>query len=255
MPKLAVCPLERIRPHEEVDPLRVARLAERIGQEGAQLNPVVCVQRPNDDLVLLDGATRVEALRRLGVGHAVVQVVQPESVLLETWNHVVRDTTPEAVLQSIEDQEDLELDKDYGAPRVWTPDRERRTVEGGDISPNQALSRLVAAYVGRWRVNRVIDTDLETLGWRFPDWVALIEFPPLTVEDVANAALTFDLLPAGVTRFVVPDRALRLNTSLDLLKETMPIEERQRRLDEILAERAHQGRIRRYEEPVVILDD
>ncbi|MCZ6736622.1 MAG: ParB N-terminal domain-containing protein, partial [Actinobacteria bacterium] len=72
VPMLRVVPLERIRRHEEVDPLRVNRLVGRINDEGIQINPMVCSEAPNGDLVVLDGATRTEAMKKLGMEHAVV---------------------------------------------------------------------------------------------------------------------------------------------------------------------------------------
>ena len=64
-----------------------------------------------------------------------------------------------------------------------------------------------------------------------------------------------DLLPAGVTRFLVPERALRLNIDLAVLASPDPIEVKQQALESLLAARARAGRIRRYEETIVVLDD
>jgi len=254
LPDLRVVPLDRIRPHEEVDPLRVEPLAARIGSEGTQLNPVVCIETEGDDLVLLDGATRTASLRSLGLAYGVVQVVHTRDVGLGTWHHVLRDADPAEVLTSIESRAELALAADGPAPRVWLPDGKARAVTGSGLSDNAALSRLVSTYIGRWTVNRVIDPGADEIARQFPDWGALIEFPALTIPDVTEAALGADLLPAGITRFVVPDRALRLNYGLDELRAGA-LEAKQRRLDEMIQERARLGRVRRYAEPVIILDD
>ena len=84
MPVLRVVPVAGIRSHEEVDPLRVERLVGRISEDGIQVNPMMCSEAPSGELVLLDGATRTESLRRLGFEHVVVQVIDPEEVNLET---------------------------------------------------------------------------------------------------------------------------------------------------------------------------
>lgn len=255
MPVLRVVPLDVIRRHEEVDPLRVARLRGRIEAEGAQVNPMVCAQAAGGDLVVLDGATRTEALRSLGLEHAVVQVVDPEAVVLETWHHVVRQAPPSDVLARISEQETLMLSDDQGTPRIHFADRRARSVVGKGASVNATLSALVSSYVGRWTVSRVADPSHDAVAWRFPDWSVLVEFPILSVEDVMKAAVGDDLLPAGITRFLVSERALRLNVDLALLRSDRPQEDKQESLEALLGARARAGRIRRYEETIIILDD
>lgn len=255
IPKLRVAPLHRLRGHEEIDPLRVDRLVARMEGEGTQVNPMVCCEGPDGDLVLLDGATRRAALERLDLTYGVVQVVDPEEVELETWHHVIRRCRPDEVKAAIEASPLLVFDDELVPPRLHTRHGERMGVAPNRVSPNAALSALVASYVGRWKVNRVTDPDPEMVTWRFPDWAAMIEFPPLTVEDVLKAASADDRLPAGITRFVVPDRALRLNVDLSLLRSPGSEPEKQEALDRLLQERARAARIRRYDEPVIILDD
>lgn len=253
-PELRVARLADLRRHEEVDPLRAARLEERIRAEGIQVNPMVCVEA-DGMLVVLDGATRTEALRGLGLEHAVVQVVDPGEVDLGTWHHVVRQCAPTELLERIEEDPDLALEADRGPPRVRLASDEVRTVSGKGITPNATLTSLVAVYIGRWPVARVTDADAVVAGSVFEDWGAVIELPTLSVEDVMRAAVGDDPLPAGVTRFLIPDRALRLNFDLSILEEEASTEEKQRRLDELIEQRSREGRVRRYEETVFIYDD
>lgn len=255
LPDLRVVPLDSIRRHEEIDPLRVDRLVGRIAEDGIQVNPMMCVEGPADVLVLLDGATRTESLRKMGLRHAVVQVVDASSLTLETWHHVVRGCEPDELLEAIGTQPDLSLGEGPGTPAVHLFSGSDRLVTGTGISPNATLSALVSGYVGRWTVTRAVDPSLEVVADTFPDWAAVVEFPRLSVDDVMKAAVGDDLLPAGITRFLVPERALRLNVPLPLLQADTTAAQKQAALDELLEERAKQGRIRRYEEPVFILDD
>lgn len=256
MPDLRVVSLEMIRRHEEIDPIRVGRLVDRIGADGMQVNPMVCAQASSGELVLLDGATRTEALKKLGLEHAVVQVVEGSHAKLETWHHVIRDCPSSHVVAQIEDTLGLELTSAGGpSPRIHVVEGSYYSVLGNGLSPNATLSALVQTYIGRWKVSRVIDPSTEQVAWSFPDWSVVVEFPTLSVADVISAAVGQDLLPAGITRFLVDDRALRLNIDLSLLLSERSAEEKQQQLDDLLEERAHAGRIRRYEEPVYILDD
>lgn len=255
-PLLRVVPLESIRRHEEIDPLRVDRLEKRIGAEGIQVNPMVCIEAPGGEIVLLDGATRTETLKAIGLEHAVIQIVAPDDVDLATWHHVVRGCTPAELLTAVADVRGLELNENYGTPSIHPHEGPSQLVMGvGGVSVNQTLSALVSTYNGRWQVTRTFDPHREHVAANYPGWAAVVEFPTVTVEDVMEAAVGADLLPAGITRFLVPERALRLNIPLDLLEPGRKTAAVQQSLDRILEERASDGRIRRYEGPVYILDD
>lgn len=254
LPRLRVVPLESIRRHEEVDPLRVDRLRSRLETEGIQVNPMVCIETSGEDLVLLDGATRTEALRSLGLGHAVVQLVDENTVGLSTWHHVVRSAPLDDFVSAVSEPSEMELTTAEWPPTIHLSDGRSYHARGIGISPNATLAHLVKTYIGHWRVNRSPEADVSLAARNYPDWTALIEFPSLTLEEVMKAALGQDLLPAGITRFLVPERALRLNVSLSLL-ESGTQEEKQSALDDLIAERAGEGRIRRYAEPVFILDE
>lgn len=255
LPSLRVVPLESIRRHEDIDPLRVDRLVERIANEGVQVNPMVCIRAPDGELILLDGATRTESLKTVGLKHAVVQLVEEHDVTLETWHHVVRGCSPDEFLRAVVESPDLILSKEEGTPGIRPRGGGSHLVLGEGLSANATLSALVDSYVGKWQVSRVTDPGSDPVSWSFPDWSVVVEFPTLTLDDVIKAAITDDMLPAGITRFLVGERALRLNASLAMLAEDKPIEDKQEALDKLLARRAQDGRVRRYEETVFILDE
>jgi hypothetical protein len=216
---------------------------------------MMCMEASGGDLVLLDGATRTESMKKLGLKHAVVQIVDPMSISLGTWHHVVRGVKTAEVLTSIESEDGISLTKGVGTPAVHTHDGDSFRVTSETLSDNAALSALVGGYVGQWTVNRSPDPRVEAVTSRFPDWAVIVEFPTLIVDDVMKAAVGNDLLPAGITRFVVPERALHLNVPLQLLDSGRSVAEKQLELDDLLEKRARAGRIRRYEEPVFILDE
>lgn len=250
-PDLRVIPLDEIVPHEAFDPLRVDRLAVRMAEAGSQANPVVCVAADSGQFVLLDGATRTAALRHLGLAYALTQVVPAETIALETWHHVIRGAEPAAVLEQIGER--LVLDADGGTPRISTRDGRSAAITGPG-SRFGILTSLVASYVGRWPVSRVITVDIPEVPRLYPDWAVLVEHPTFGVDDVMKAALSGDRLPAGVTRFVVPDRALRVNVDLAMLSEG-PHEQRQEELERFVADLIAGGHVRHYTDSVVIFDE
>lgn len=255
VPALRVVPLAWVRRHEEIDPLRVDQLRLRVDSEGVQVNPVICAEAGDESFVVLDGASRTEALRQLGFEYVVVQVVDPARVTLETWHHVIRNCHASDVVDQIAAHPDLILSEARGTPRVTTADGASVSVLGSSLSPNATLTSLVDSYIGRWTASRIIDPAPDVVSLRFPDWSVVVEFPPLDAKEVIKAALGRDLLPAGVTRFLIPERVLRLNARVSLLQGSGSLAAKQEALDALIQARSRAGRVRRYEETVVVLDD
>lgn len=254
VPQLRVVPLSKVMRHEEVDPLRVEHLANRLNRDNLQVNPVICAE-VESEFVVLDGATRTEACRSIGLEFLVVQVVDPADVTLETWHHVIRQGEADAILERIESEADLTLNGVDSPPRITTSNRDVLSVVGSELSVNATMSALVDTYVGQSEVSRIIDPAVEVVDRRFPNWSAIVEFPRLDIDQVLKAALGEDLLPAGVTRFLIPERVLRINVDLALLRRESDLAEKQRELDHLIQTRSTAGRVRRYEETVIILDD
>ncbi|GIU91430.1 MAG: hypothetical protein KatS3mg011_0336 [Acidimicrobiia bacterium] len=253
--------------HEATDPRRVERLARRIETEGLLRNPPV-VARLDERWVVLDGATRTAALGSLRCPHLVVQDVEIDEVAVETWHHVVRDADPErlrATLDQLPGVTVAEVDPTQAAEAVaqfggictiTAPDRWCLVAyPRPGVSRFDALTEVVDAYLPEAVVSRVADTDLRRLRAWYPDLAVFVEFPEFTVSQVLAAARSGRVLPAGVTRFLIPGRVLRLNVPLDWLREPTSLEEKNRRLHDLLAEKERLGEIRYYREPVYLLDE
>jgi hypothetical protein len=84
-PQYTLIPVERLTPHEQVDPEDVKRLTKEIGADGAVHEPVL-VDRGTE--VILDGHHRFEALRNLDCRRIpcyCVDYLEPTSTG-ETWD-------------------------------------------------------------------------------------------------------------------------------------------------------------------------
>lgn len=260
--------LDRVVPHEATDPRRADKLAQRLQQEGMVRNPTI-VAAIGDRFVVLDGATRTDALRRLGAPHAIVQDVSVEDGLtLETWHHVVRRLEPDDFLALVGDLEGIRVEEvTEGSPQ-------ERMIEYGGIcsvvavngrafvvhagegrNRFEALASVAEAYIGAGLVSRTLERDMLRLATWYPDMTLLVEYPEFTVEQVLLAARSGTLLPAGVTRFIVPGRVLHLDVPVDLLTSDRPLDEKNRWLHDHLTEKERAGQIRYYREPVYILDE
>jgi L-serine kinase (ATP) / ParB family transcriptional regulator, heme-responsive regulator len=117
------------------------------------------------------------------------------------------------------------------------------------------MNELVASYTRWGSVERTLLTDLGRLLGQFPQMTAVAVFPQFKPETVFDVASRGELVPAGLTRFVIPGRILRLNADLARLKQDEPLAAKRAWLNQYLEEKLARSRLRYYQEPVVLLDE
>ncbi len=268
---LHVVPLEQVVPHEATDPKHVARLKEALQSQRVLVNPPV-VAKYGELHVVLDGATRTEAFRQLGIPHIVVQVVDPVKggVTLHTWHHVISGSSWEELSAMLRQIPGLRLtEQPVGDVHVRLQERKGAlayflTVEGRaylaelageEYDPLDVLNAAVACYTEWGNVARTLMTDMQRVQEAYPEVVALAVFPQFSVRDVLEIAARGKRLPQGITRFIVPGRILRLNVPLEVLESNRPLEAKQHWLNEMMREKLAHRRVRYYQEPVIILEE
>jgi hypothetical protein len=263
LPDLRVVPSAALRLHEECDPERVARLARRLAAEGVLRNPPVAAPLGGDAYVVLDGANRVTALQQSGVPHQAVQVVDYDdpAVVLDVWAHLlpddasaVRAAGPWEPLSA----EDLQAGLAGGhlACGLVTRAGTFGMPGGPDLAGRvRAMASVVAAYKGRQTIYRVQPAALEALAREYGRADALVVFPRLSKADVRAIADLPEKLPTGISRHVIPLRALRVNVDLALLQAAETTAEKQARLDQVIRARLLEHRVRVYPEPTVLYDE
>jgi phosphoglycerate dehydrogenase-like enzyme len=267
---LEVVPVEHVTPHEEIDDKRVERLMGRLKDDAKLINPPI-VTLWHGRYVILDGATRFTALKRLDYPHLIVQVVDADrdDFELHTWYHVISDTRPIAELlrhlQEIEGVKFTELSADElqsvfkrDGALCYFLDRDNNAVLA-EVYPGRerlaVMRELVSRYTAWGQVERTLNTDLSRLRAQFPEMTAVAIFPQFEPEKVFEAASEDRLLPAGLTRFIIPGRILRLNADLDRLKADEPLPAKRAWFNQFLAEKLARSRLRYYQEPVILLDE
>jgi phosphoglycerate dehydrogenase-like enzyme len=272
---LEVVPTEQVVPHEHIDEKRVARLMAHLENEGRLINPPLTTFWKGR-YVILDGATRYASMKGLDYPYLIVQVVDPEETgfQLHTWYHAIsadhvggEQTFGDLAgrLRTIADVELLPLSAAEARGALAQPeticyflDRQgiataARLAPGSDRLA--VMNAIVDAYNAWGNVERTLLTDLDRLKAQFPDLVAVAIYPQFSASEVFEAASQGNLLPAGLTRFVIPGRILRLNADLSRLKEPESLAEKRAWFNAFLSERLSQSRLRYYQEPVVLLDE
>lgn len=270
IPDLRVVPVASLIPHERHDDQRMQPLAAKLREQGVLKNPPIVTPLDTSRFVVLDGANRSTAAQAAGLPHLVVQVVRYDEVQLSTWCHALADEPREKLERALRGISGLSLEEtDPGHGRALLGRREALAcvmfsdgaavaLEGGhDLHQrNRLLNAVVDLYRADKRFQRVPTDSIEAARHRHPDATAVVVFPHFEPEEVLELATCDSRLPAGITRHLVPWRALRVNVPLELLADSsMSLEEKTRWLTSWLNEKQLGRQVRFYEEPTVLFDE
>lgn len=274
LPDLRFVPVEALIPHEQHDPQRSGPLGERLRRDGMLRNPPIVTPLPpeEDRFVVLDGANRATAAQAAGLPHIVVQVVRYEDpgLKLTTWHHALIDQPAEAFEQSLRAIAGLTgVATDFRHARavlarreaialVALPGARALTLHGdGELHQrNAVLNALVDAYRSRIRFHRVASDLLAEAQAEHPEVTALVVFPHFEPAEVLELATSGARLPAGITRHLIPWRALRVNVPIERLADTsQSAEAKTEWLHDWLQEKVLARQVRYYEESTVLFDE
>lgn len=266
---LRILPVENVYPHEEVDPSRVKRLTERLTTEKILKNPPI-VAEWEGKFVVMDGATRTTALKKMGFQHLAAQVVSLKDAQVEaqTWNHVLMGMSSDEFLDftaKCDDVTQVEVDPNYiadsmlelgGICYIVTPDFRTCVVQAAPgCSRLDAMNSFVAKYIEAADVARTRTDNFREATIEYPEMTALIVFPKFTVEQILQISSVGKTVPAGITRMVVSGRVLRLNLDLDRLALAEPLAIKTAWLNDTVHALISNHHVRYYEEPVYLLDE
>ena len=276
LPDLRIVPVGALVPHEREDESRAGRLSERFRQSGLLKNPPIVTEALSAGggpcFVVLDGANRVSAARATKLPHVLVQVVRYDDPGMEltTWHHALSGFPVERLERELGKVAGLTLGQEglsharallarREAIAYVVSDRETALTLQGDrglYERNALLNAVVDLYRDRVTFHRVMRDSLSGARARFPDITALIVFPEFHPDEILEIATSGARLPAGITRHVIPWRALRINAPLDVLADPdRSIEDKNSWLKTWIGERVAQKNVRFYEESTVLFDE
>jgi len=272
LPDLRMLPTVILLPHEEIDPRRVEKLSLRLRQEGRLKHPPVIAPVPGTErFVVLDGANRTMALAALRVPHIVAQVIQYDDpgIELDTWYHVVSGMPVEAfrnalhAIPGLHAQETdlptarLALAQDRTAAYIVFADGVQLVKDAENHQPRDIdlLNKLVRIYKGKAEIFRASNDVWEKQAPYYPEMTALIIFPRLQPQDILKAVREDRRVPSGITRHIIPNRALNINIPFDILEAKLTLEAKRDWLHAWLMERMAANTIRFYAEPTFTFDE
>ncbi len=273
--RLAIVPLRDVLLHEEIERKRVDQLIERLRGDRILKNPPVVteVRAPGEwtRYIVLDGASRTSALRALGCRDILVQIVDyhSPSIRLDTWHHLLLDVDPAQLRHDIEQLDCISLvDMTEAEAQAALERREiaayllfaNGRAAGVRCPTDQAararsLNQFVQLYERKAEMYRVATTDLEQLAAEHRRLSAVVVFPRYRPEEIIRLALNGAKVPMGITRHIIPGRALRLNLPLGVLESDQPQAEKNAWLDRWLKQKIQERHVRFYQEPVFLFDE
>jgi hypothetical protein len=272
LPDLRMLPTDWLVPHEDCDPRRIERLSQRIRQEGRLKNPPIVAAIPDRErFVVLDGANRSTSFSKLSIPHIVAQVVSygDPGLVLDTWYHVVSGMLLEQFKSDLANLDGLEaipcsledartaLATNNAAAYIVSQDGVFKLCksEGCEVRDIQLLNDVVAVYKGKADIFRASNDIWEKQAPYYPEITALVIFPQLRPADILAAARDGEHIPTGITRHIIPNRALNINIPLKVLEADWTLERKREWLEEWLLARMAANAIRYYAESTFSFDE
>jgi len=272
IPKLQFVAADDLVLHEQHDASRTNPLAERLRRDHVLKNPpVVAPINGEGRFVVLDGANRSTALAQMGIPHVVVQVVDYDdpNLVLDTWYHLVAEVPNSDLVSTLCNISGIAFDRvplmraraalarRDALAYVVCPDGVVLMAHGeGDLHVRAGLlNALVDAYRYRGRIYRVNTDQLDQHLPYYQNVAALIVFPRYSPAEIIELARNGARLPAGITRHVIPRRALRLNIPLEKLTEDKTLEEKNNWLLAWMRHKLANKEIRYYAESTWLFDE
>lgn len=265
---LKVVELKKVIKHENIDPKRVEKLKLRLKDADVFTNPPIVVKNQGRYIVL-DGATRTTAFKEMGFKHIIVQVLENQKeFVLDSWYHAIRKVRSSEIIELLKQLPEVSLnisrsDKileeilDHGGLcYLKTADGKVFHIQAANgVNHLDALNKFTNTYIKASYVSRSTNKDIQSLISEFPDLAALVVFPKYEVDQVIQIARAKRALPAGITRFLIPGRVMRLNADLTYLKSERSLAEKNDWLYTLTMEKLASDRVRYYEEPVYLMDE
>ncbi len=263
-PDLRIVLTESLHPHEEHDSQRAMPLIERLKNESVVINPPVVSPMGASQFVILDGANRYYAFSHLEYPHILIQVASYESgyVELKTWRHLVCDWKADTFLSHLKELPDLTLVEGQNALAIaHITFRDQRIF--ALMAPvettherNAALRKIVSVYQQNAVLHRTALTEPDDIWPLHPSAFAMVTFPQYQPSDILSAARFQAYLPPGISRHIINGRALRVNYSLDELRDQqVRLSEKNRNLQRWMQNKLENRRVRYYAEATYQFDE
>ncbi len=280
--RLKVAPIAHVLVHEGVVDRQVDRISDYVQHDGIMKNPIVVAEvddpaTGDSRYVVLDGMHRVQAMSRLGCQDIVVFVADywSSAVRLASWDALLLDALDPLALV-----ETLIADDQVRVARVGSEAEVRERIYGRDLAmafisregvttglrvgPGEGsnLTRIVRALT---RIEQCLDdrgarvvytpSTKSRADLADQDGTLLFLRPLFSKQEVLERTLAGQLFPRKSTRFLVPERPLRVDFHLTVLQAPLDLDIKNQLLDAHLRWCWENNKVRYYPESVFVFGD
>ncbi|MBT3241024.1 MAG: hypothetical protein HON98_01945 [Chloroflexi bacterium] len=275
LPNLQIISLDNLVVHEFHDNQRTPPLIKSLRASGKLKNPPIVTPFEDNSgrYMVMDGANRTIALQQMGFPHVLAQVVESDAPGLEmqSWNHVIWGMPTQGFLDLVGDLPDLKVypmdDQEDALRQLWnqkiliyiqTPEKKVyvASTEKDKLEDRvDLLHQVMDVYKNAASLDRTRVRKISPLLELYHDLTALLVYPPFEVPEVIKMCGKGHLFPAGITRFIVAPRALRVNYSLEKMESKKSLAIKNEELQKWLKEKMGKKGVRFYLEPTVLYDE
>lgn len=251
LPNLQIVPIENLLLHEGHDKQRANRLVKKIPRDKIFTNPPIVAKMPRQkNYVVLDGANRVTAVKKLGYPHLVVQIVDYfKNVKLEAWNHLVcRAKNRRDILKLVESNP------------AFASLQNKKVIRFTKIKPAKLkehlgfMNSLHDLYENQ-KFYRVMGTDLKEFQKEYNSFDFLVVYPKFFPREIINIASNHLYVPSGITRHVIPSRGVGVDLDLKILRGNQTLAKKNQYLNQLIQKRIKERKVRVYQEQIVVFND
>jgi hypothetical protein len=188
--------IDLLRPHEQIDPIRLYEIKKQLIKDGIQREPIII---DRDNLIVLDGHHRIKALKDLGYSKVVAHKINynDNDLILGTWHPVIKGSKKDLQItlndQIVSSENNQILIK---CPRLIMHDKEHNLKNNRKTIMNSIL--------GRYRIKYVRNEEKARELARQDKFAGSIIFESIEKQDVINAALSGSIFPPKTTQHIIP---------------------------------------------------
>lgn len=253
-PDLRLISLDDIQLQENADIKRVEKVVSAMKKGGLLKDPPIVAKGLGKRLIQLDGTTRLSAIKKLGCSHVVVQVVDyndTSQVIIKSWVHVSK-VDREKFLERIKEMKGVQVEKFKlglgltltGHPLAVTSiifrDGKGLSVVGtldlvGRVKLMRRVVDLYSQLITRdWEVSIESMTQLKEFFVKHKDQNVALFFPSFSAHEIFSLMKKDIMLPQGITRHIINGRVLRINYPIEMLKEELTLEKKEKYFQQFL---------------------